>query len=204
MVWFKHKRLIENIPTSKIRSLAMGLVEIYGQVFPVGDKLLISPHTQKSCVYYRYLVERYETHYDSRTKRTEGRWVTVKNISERISFYVKDETGTVLVDPKGAHIEISTDFQTRMGNMRYHEWVIEPNDSLYIMGSAGENPLAEKGAITSIENILIQKGKYEKFYFISDKSEKDILKMLNIKVYVCLALGVVFIVIGLIVLLGLV
>ena len=32
--WLKRKRLIENIPTSTIRSLAMGLVEIYGAVVP--------------------------------------------------------------------------------------------------------------------------------------------------------------------------
>ncbi|MDD5086676.1 MAG: hypothetical protein PHV16_02895, partial [Candidatus Nanoarchaeia archaeon] len=46
----KHKRLIENIPTSKIRSLAMGLVEIYGEVVPAYKEVLKSPFSNKDCV----------------------------------------------------------------------------------------------------------------------------------------------------------
>ena len=30
-IWLKQKRLIENIPTSTVRSLAMGMAEIYGK-----------------------------------------------------------------------------------------------------------------------------------------------------------------------------
>ena len=48
--WLKQKRLIENIPTSKIRSIAMGLVEIYGEVVPTQEKILKSPFTNKDCV----------------------------------------------------------------------------------------------------------------------------------------------------------
>ena len=43
LIWLKQKRLIENLPTSKIRSLAMGLVEIFGEVFPAEKKILIFP-----------------------------------------------------------------------------------------------------------------------------------------------------------------
>ncbi|MBW2968259.1 hypothetical protein KY362_07270, partial [Candidatus Woesearchaeota archaeon] len=52
--WFRLKRMVENIPTSKIRSLAMGLVEIYGSVVLFEDKVLKSPFTGKDCVYYKY------------------------------------------------------------------------------------------------------------------------------------------------------
>ena len=36
----REKRLIENILTSKIRSIAMGLVEIFGEVVPTEEKIL--------------------------------------------------------------------------------------------------------------------------------------------------------------------
>src|SRR4030042_6389694 len=49
------KRMIENIPTSKARSVAMGLAEVYGTVVPI--KTLKSPFSGKDCVFYRYQIE---------------------------------------------------------------------------------------------------------------------------------------------------
>ena len=45
-------RLIANMPTSKIRSVAMGLVEIYGKVSKYKDTLT-APLSGKECVYCR-------------------------------------------------------------------------------------------------------------------------------------------------------
>jgi len=201
---FKRKRLIENTPTSKIRSLAMGLVEIYGDVIPAQGKTLVSPLTQKNCVYYHYLVERYEEHYNSSTKKTEGRWVTVQNEKHSIPFDLQDETGMVLVDPNQASIQISKNYETRQGNMRYTEWYIEPNEKLYILGTAGENPNRIEDSASHVENIMIQKGREEKQYLISDKSEKQLLKSLSIMMYVPWCIGIVLIVAGVIILLRLI
>jgi hypothetical protein len=179
----------------------MGLVEIFGTVNPIGMSLLKSPHTNTDCVYYHYLVERYEEHYDSRTKRREGHWVTVKNISDRIRFYLKDDTGTVMVDPTGATIEIASDFQTRMGNMRYKESYIKPDDNLYIMGSAGPKPHMTEASAAHEENIMIQKGAEDKNYLISDKSEKDLVKGLTVRSWAALAIGGILIIVAIVILL---
>lgn len=45
------KRLIANIPTSKVRSIAVGLVEISGKAKPNRD-LLESSFTRKPCVFF--------------------------------------------------------------------------------------------------------------------------------------------------------
>jgi hypothetical protein len=200
-VWFRRKRLIENIPTSKIRSLAMGLVEINGVVVPYQEKLLVSPLTKKNCVYYHYLVERYEEHYNPKTKRKEGHWVMVQNEKQNVQFSLKDDTGMVLVDPNRADVDVKKDYQTRQGNMRYSEWYIEPNDALYILGTAAENPYQKEAPAVHEENIMIQKGQYEKQYMISDKSEKQILKTLTILTYGTWCMGIVFILIGIVLLL---
>src|SRR3989338_8561907 len=76
------KHLIENMPTSKIRSVAMGLVEIYGEVIPIEGKLLKSPLTNTSCVYYKYTVEVRGKH-----------WNVIKKGKCTAPFYLKDETG---------------------------------------------------------------------------------------------------------------
>ena len=56
--WMVHqrKRLIESIPTSTIRSLALGLVEISGHAQPE-EGLLSTPFGGLPCVFYSYAVE---------------------------------------------------------------------------------------------------------------------------------------------------
>ena len=193
---FRKKRLIENTPTSKIRSLAMGLVEIYGDVIPAEGNLLISPLLKKDCVYYHYLVERYEEHYDSQTKETKGEWKTVESETKSVRFDLQDDSGKVLVDPNHADIKISKNYQTQQGDMRYSEWYIEPNEKLYILGTAGENPFKGDASVAHVDTIMIQKGKEEKQYLISDKSEKQILRGLAFKTYALWSIGIVFIVLG--------
>ena len=45
------KRQIENTPTSKVRSIAMGMVEVHGRTRRV--YALISPLTNSACAWYR-------------------------------------------------------------------------------------------------------------------------------------------------------
>ncbi|MBS3097168.1 hypothetical protein J4209_00065 [Candidatus Woesearchaeota archaeon] len=196
--WFREKRLIENMPTSKIRSIAMGMVEIFGEAFPQKGKALKSPFSNNDCVYYRYTIEEY------RSSGKSSKWVIVKKGESRTYFYLKDETGSVLIDPKGAKIDIPKDFEfnSSLGKdppdkiksflksngvgfeglfgmnktMRYIEHFIAPRDKVYIMGTAGDNPFVEEGSSQRNEmDIMMQKGK--DFYYISDKPEKDVLKL---------------------------
>jgi len=198
--WLRLKRLIENMPTSKIRGLAMGLAEIYGNAVPYQKKILKSPFNGKDCVYYRYSIEEY------RRSGKSSHWVTVKKGSSNEHFCLEDDTGRVLVDLEGANIEISKDFEFtnslslfgknkpfpssissfltnnkldmyRSRTTRYSEYVIEPDDGLYILGTAGDNPFVEEAtAGKSAEDIMMQKGKHDKIYYISDKSERDVVK----------------------------
>jgi len=203
----KQKRLIENIPTSKIRSLAMGLVEIYGEVVLAYKEILKSPFSNKDCVYYSYTIEEY------RSSGKSSSWVTVDAGRKEQPFYLKDDTSGVLIDSKGATINISRDFEfdtTGFGKktpdtiinflnskgmthktlfgfgnktMRYKEHFIAPKDKIYILGTAADNPFVEDGtAKDNVEDVMIQKGKNEKIYYISDKPENTLLKEMKWKV----------------------
>lgn len=214
----KRKRLIADTPTSKIRSLAMGLVEIFGQVIPLQNKVFKSPFTDNDCVYYRYTIEEYKS------SGKNSHWVTIKKEEQRTLFYLKDDTGEVLIDPTGAQIDAKKDFefQSSLGKdppqqvirfltthhlshegflglnktMRYQETIIAPNDSLYIMGTAGENPYKKEGQVHNVESIMIQKGTLEKHYYISDKPEKQILTQLSLATYGTAGCGIILIIIG--------
>jgi len=217
-IFFRKKRLIENIPTAKIRSIAMGLVELFGQVIPIKERIFRSPFTDKECVYYKFTIEEY------RSSGKNSHWITIKNGEQRSLFYLKDDTGTVLIDPTGATIEARKDFEYQSGfgkdppeqvirfliannlahegffglnkTMRYRETIIVPDDTLYIMGTAGESPFNREATANHVDSIMIQKGKYEKQYYISDKSEKQILKNLAILTYGMWVLGIILIIVG--------
>lgn len=195
--WLKQKRMIENIPTSKVRSIAMGMVEVYGSVVPIKAKILKSPLSEKECVYYTYTIEEY------RSSGKSSRWVTIKSGSDQSLFFLKDDSGAVLVNPDGATVDIPSDFtyQTRMGKdppgavikflvanklsyesffglnktMRFTESYVAPGDKLYIIGEAQDNPHLEDGsAKKNEEDIMIAKG--GNFYYISDKPEAEVLR----------------------------
>ena len=222
IISFKNKRLIENIPTSKIRSIAMGLVEIYGEVVARKDNILKSPFSQKDCVYYRYKIEEY------RSSGKSSHWATIRKGSNYVYFYIKDDTGMVLIDPKDAKIDIPADnvFNSSIGKdpsykiqqflqrenvrfegsifginrtLRYIEFFIEPYDKLYILGTAADNPFVKDAStFKGVDDVIIKKGKHEKFYYISDRSEYMILKRLRLIVNCGFVFGLLLIIIGLI------
>ncbi|MCX5782210.1 MAG: GIDE domain-containing protein [Elusimicrobia bacterium] len=126
------KRLIENTPTSKIRSVAMGIAEIVGLArlkYP-----LKSPLTYTECAYYRYLIERENT--DSKGRKY---WVKEEEGSSSSYFYIEDTTGKILVDPLNAEIMLIRDYQNieshRFARKRYTEWTICSGDYVYVLGT---------------------------------------------------------------------
>ena len=189
--YFK-KKMIENTPTSKVRSIAMGFVELAGKVAPEKE-VMKSPFTNSDCVYYKYIVQEY------RRSGKSSYWATIKSDSQCTNFYLKDATGQVLVDPQKAKIDIPYDFRTgsvagaphlrnflqthKIRNtflgfgkrMRYTEYYLAPNDKIYILGSATSRPDSQN-SVNNEDKILIKKGTLNKIFYISDSSEAEILK----------------------------
>ncbi len=152
--YLRKRRLVQNIPTSKIRSMAMGLVEVKGKA--MGPAAFEAPFSGEPCVYYDVRVEEYRKGKDS------SRWVQVftRNTND-LPFNVSDETGHTSVRPEGAEILLSETFSFRnqgrgvpskvewylmekgfsihgfVGlekNLRFSERVIRPGQELYVIG----------------------------------------------------------------------
>jgi hypothetical protein len=201
---YKEKKLIENTPTSKIRSIAMGRVEIAGKVLADKNHLIKSPFSNNDCVYCKWTVEEYK-----RSGKNSS-WVTVKTGVLGKYFFVQDDTGVVLVDPTGAKVEIPMDYELDTGlgrspseytkrflegqdvsykgfifnkHLRFREYFLAHNDPVYVMGVADDNPFVEEASSQKNEaDIMIQKGPKDSFYYITDKKEKDVLTSYNWKV----------------------
>ena len=129
------KNLIENIPTSKIRSVAMGLAELTGKVEP--KILLKSPITQTECVFYKFIIEE-----ERRNSKGKKYWVKIKEGCSTNYFYIKDDTARILVDPISAELVldymyryIDDKFSGSYKSYRYTEWYIVPNETIYIIGT---------------------------------------------------------------------
>jgi hypothetical protein len=116
----RKQRLLADLPTSKAYGVFIGLVELKGQAESVQP--LRSFLQEMACVYYSYEVEEHwshtvtETYTDKEGKtqtrtRTESGWKTVAGDGRMQDFYVQDETGAVLVRPKGAKIEPQVVFE---------------------------------------------------------------------------------------------
>jgi len=201
------KRLIESIPTSPVRSLAVGLVEVSGRAQPEHG-LLRAPFSGMPCVLFSYQVE------ERRASGKETRWETIAKGTSQEPFFVRDETGRVLVVPFDAQLILPDNRTTRNNwlgtlpeetilgllklgvpvegwfgekTLRCSESCILPDETVYVLGTAQEN----KSAADSMENsarLYIGSSRDNEF-IISDRSEKELLSTLRWQVYAFLGGG---------------
>jgi hypothetical protein len=112
-------RLIEDTPTSRIRSAAQGYVELNGLAEPLPGTPVVAPLSQLPCVWYRYRIEEHQSHGHSfGTRRRRDRWRTVEKGTSDALFRLSDATGECVVDPEGAEVTPAV-HQTWYGNERY-------------------------------------------------------------------------------------
>jgi hypothetical protein len=210
--WFKRKRLIEDIPTSKVRAIAMGLVEIQGKARQATKEIIRAPLSGKKCVHYKYVVE----------KRVQSgkssHWKIISRGYNPDPFYLEDNTGKVMVEPKYADMHIPKSHQSSSSwgkdpgaqvksflkkesikfegalfganyTMRYTEWIITPGMQLYVMGTAADNPYVENAtSVHGVEDAIIKKGS-DGILMISNRKEKQVLNKIKWKAIGYLAGG---------------
>lgn len=100
--FWKRARLIEDTPTSKIRSAAQGYVEIRGHARMMDGDPIVAPLTGTRCCWWRYKIEKKETYYSDGKRRT--RWRTISSGVSDGLFHAVDDTGQCVVDPEGAEV----------------------------------------------------------------------------------------------------
>lgn len=113
-IYLRKARLIEDTPSSRIRSAPQGYVELSGfahangnnngQSESAGNKadLLMAPLTKIPCVWYRYRIERYER------GDKNSRWRTIESGASEQWFVLDDDSGRCHVDPRGAEVTPTT------------------------------------------------------------------------------------------------
>ncbi len=155
----QRRRLILDTPASKIRSASVGMVELSG--LAVGPYTVVAPVTAKPCYYHRTFVWEYKQCGKNK------QWVKVAAECMHVPFFLDDNTGKVMVDPRGADLDLHRDFQqefcdsffttkqevppnvrmilSRHGinttnKIKVEEFCIKPKNALFVLGNLGENP----------------------------------------------------------------
>jgi hypothetical protein len=95
--WAKN-RVIEDTPTSRVRSAAQGYVELSGQGLLPADSQNKGPLTATPCTWWRYKIE--ERRYSGRSRS----WSTIDSGTSDAPFLLDDGTGQCLIDPRGAEV----------------------------------------------------------------------------------------------------
>lgn len=187
------RRIVEDVPTSKAHGVCIGLTELKGAA--ATDEPLTSYLAEAEVVWYSWDIQehwrRIETYTDSKGKthtRVVSGWTTVASGGEFISFNLTDDTGHVLVRPKGADVETRCIFSktVSIGHPLYHgkgpdivvpdstftrsftENAICRNDQLYVLGSARLRPDVAAPEILAV--------KTDDPFLVSVRSEESIVK----------------------------
>ncbi|MEE9575614.1 MAG: GIDE domain-containing protein [Gammaproteobacteria bacterium] len=148
--FFLRKRIVEDTPTSNIRSAAQGYVELSGISKLMDGSIITGPLTSTTCAWYSYSIEEHQS------SGKNSHWVTLEEgISDNL-FLIIDDTGEAVIDPENANVTPGyTDvwygstrqpqhrsaarrkkkfFNISMGDYRYTEMRIHPDEKLYAIG----------------------------------------------------------------------
>ena len=152
---FSTRRLIENTPTARIRSMAMGLVEINGQVVQRSEHL--APFSGRPCAYWQVEIS---------TRGRRSSWTTVHRAASGSPFFVRDDTGLALVYPQDADCRVLQQVEEvctginlpdcyarymedqhlmfrhvwRLSSLRFRERMLEEGQRVYVLGTAMPRP----------------------------------------------------------------
>lgn len=145
----KKARLIENTPTSRIRSAAQGYVELVGDARLLPGPDIVSPLSGQRCCWWEYQIEEQIT--VTRNGRRSSEWRTIEGDASDSLFLLVDTTGQCVIDPQGASIDPSLRRQWRgttprpqqipqgrsliqFGDYRYTEKLLSVGAPLYALG----------------------------------------------------------------------
>jgi len=209
LIWYgmsRHRTAqhILNTPTSKVRSAAVGLVELKGRV--ILNKKLVSPISGRECAYYEIMF----MHHGGPLFNLHSKQVS--------SLYLDDGTGKVPIKLEGANMAIRK-YQTYRGSLKgkdaldgrilkfikgldiskrqlledgndiwIRERIIAEGDQLYVMGTASPMENAPRDA-PAHERLVIHKGFLDRIMVVSDKEETDVFKEIKGWASVYMGLG---------------
>ncbi len=179
---WRRARLIEDVPTSLIRSAAQGYIELIGSAQLMPGTPITAPLTGLPCTWYRYKVEEKEVRHVR--GRQETRWRKINAGDSGELFLLVDETGQCVIDPDGAEVLPSVkdswygntrnpEFKPTGnydlfsgGRYRYTEHRINVGDHLYAIGYFNTISNIEHGSMNEDIKAILRQWKKSPDHFL--------------------------------------
>lgn len=184
---------IKDTPTTDIRYLDEGYFEVKAAVTE-NSTFIQSPLSDLECVWFCIHIEEY-------IKRGKnGSWRTKIKLTEQGRCILDDGSGECLLDLKHIDFDFNTQYSGKSGTLdnptseeqaalqkfgidgetflgfnrklRYTEYILRPNDELYILGNCEEQ---------SGSDLMVLRGTSDQKLFVSDKSEDVLIKKHNMQ-----------------------
>jgi E3 Ubiquitin ligase len=170
------QQLIRDTPTARVRSMAIGLVEVNGVLIP--RSRTVAPFSSRPCAWWGVEIQTLSSKSRSGTRS----WSTVHKAESGHPFYLRDETGLALVYPQGADCKVGYDVGEEttglgvpqmymdfmasrglamrhlwaLGPMRFRERRLEEGYGVYVLGRA--NPKSVSRSVSFDEEALAATG----------------------------------------------
>ena len=158
----KLKRLIENVPTTNAADAEIGIIELAGTVALAPEtKALVGPLTSEPCVWFHYLVQEWHGSGKHRTL------VTIEEQQEQQIFLCSDQSGSIPIAAKKARIISGRSTVKGTGIRIYTETSLQPDDPLYVLGSAELDPATG-------ESLRVERDPAKLPYIISNLPENEL------------------------------
>ncbi|TXH03839.1 MAG: hypothetical protein E6R07_10535 [Nevskiaceae bacterium] len=140
----RRARLLEDTPTSLVRSAAQGYVELRGRARLLPGPPIVSPLSDTPCVWWSYRVQ------ERVREESRNEWRTIEHETSGELFLLADPTGECIIDPDHADVRPSLSRSWRgpvqrphrppdgswfqFGDYRYSEQLILVGAPLYAIG----------------------------------------------------------------------
>lgn len=220
---YRTKRLIEDTPREKVRSMAAGRTELSGEATPRGD-VLQCPFTEGAAIVANYEIEEHHPNDDGPD------WFTVDSGVLAAPFDLDDGTGSVCIaadeevtlhvsdencsryyvddhetEPPQIrqfleeHSSVDTNSDGTIQSLfddrrRYTQEVIPPCTTVYVYGKAGEN--AAGGLGTQDQELVVGHDDATDRFIVSDMDEDTLTTTLGWSGPVAMLLGSVILTVG--------
>ena len=164
-------RILEDIPTSRVRSASQGYVELQGFSRLLDGPPILAPLTQTRCTWWEYRIEK-------RSSDRKRRWQTIDSAASDELFALEDESGRCIVDPEGAEVypmitkrwygdsarPARPDPRRRFlpGRYRYTEKRMHDGDPLYAIGHFRTRYLSEQLDVDQETGDLLRQWKQDR------------------------------------------
>lgn len=126
----RRRERIRAVPQARVRSLAMGPVELFGRVVPCAR--FLAPFSRKPCGWYSFEIHEKRAEGDGQ----EASQTVETGSSGDIPFRLDDGTGSVLVQPSGAEVDVPSERIEIDLKRRAVEWVLEEGGEYFVAGVA--------------------------------------------------------------------